>query len=117
MKLVIWHKFPSLNEYIAAERTNRYKAAKLKKEITDLVALACKSQKIPKYQRARFRFVWICKNKKMDPDNVAYNCKGVFDGMVHAGVLPNDGWDNVKGIVHDFEIGADYGVEIEIEEA
>ena len=117
MKLKIDYKFPSLNDYITAERTNKYKASKIKKDLTDLVALECKRQKIPKFGKVLLTYTWIEKNKKRDKDNIYFNQKFIQDGLVHAGVIKNDGWENVKGFKHMFEIGADYGVEIEIEEA
>ena len=116
MKLTILHKFPSLNDYITAERTNKYKASKIKKDLTDIVALECKRQRLPKFGKVVLHYRWIEKTKRRDKDNICFNQKFVQDGMVHAGVLKNDCWEQVKGFTHEFEIGADYGVEIEIEE-
>ena len=82
-----------LNTYISAERSNRFKAAKIKKEMTQLVAQECIRQKLPKLQKIdQFAIIWRHKNKKKDFDNVEFAQKWIRDGMVTAGVLPNDGW-------------------------
>ena len=82
-----------LNTYISAERSNRFKAAKIKKEMTELVAKECIRQKLPKLQKIdQIAFFWIHRNKKKDFDNVEFSQKWIRDGMVKAGVIPNDGW-------------------------
>jgi len=114
--LIIKNKFPSLNEYITAERTNRHMAAKIKKDLTYLVYAECKRQKIKKADRVKLHYIWYEVNKKRDMDNVAFNQKFIQDGLVNAGILRNDGWDNITGFTHEFELSKEHGVVIKIEE-
>jgi Holliday junction resolvase RusA-like endonuclease len=82
-----------LNEYINAERSNRFHAAKLKKEETERVAWQIKKQKIPAFQTiTRIVFIWKHKDKRKDFDNVEFSQKFIKDGMVMAGIIKNDSW-------------------------
>lgn len=63
----------------------------------------------------KIHFKWFCKNKRKDPDNVAFAKKAILDGMQKAGVIQNDGWNEIRGFIDDFEIDKDYPrIEIEI---
>ena len=42
---------PSLNDYISAERANRYKAAAMKKRETARVRAAAMQQRAPRFER------------------------------------------------------------------
>lgn len=116
--LKIKYKFPSLNDYISAERTNKHIAAKMKKELTELVAYECKAQKIPKMDKVKISYTWFEKNKRRDKDNIAFNKKFIQDGLVHAGVIKNDNWEYIKGgFADDFILSKYYGVEVMLEYA
>lgn len=97
----------NLNKYINAERTNRYMAAKIKREETELVAWECRRQKAPKLKKLRsLMFIWKTKDRRQDKDNLAFSKKFVMDGMVLAGVIPNDTYSTLPNkIVDTFEIG------------
>jgi len=114
VKLTINGSLPTLNKYINAERSNRYIGAKLKKDATDLVAWQVKSA--PKIKGLNdYTFTWYVPNKRSDPDNVAYACKFVFDGLQAAGKLENDSMRFVRSLTHFFEVG-EPRVEVEIDE-
>ena len=104
MKLTIEGKLPSANEYINAERTYRYIAAKMKREATEMVAWQCKSLE-PITKLADYTFTWYTKNLRADPDNVSFAVKFVLDGLQSAGKLPNDSRKYVKSIHHEFAVG------------
>ena len=60
-------------------------------------------------------FRWLCKNKKKDKDNIAFAKKFILDGLVEAGVIKNDGWDDIEGFQDEFEIDAkNPRIEVEI---
>ena len=85
----------TLNEYINAERRNKYIGAKIKKTMTDLVATECYSQKILHLDKIKeIIFIWGHKDMRKDFDNVEFSQKWIRDGMVKAGVVDNDGWKN-----------------------
>jgi hypothetical protein len=55
-----------------------------------------------------FTYLFVEKTRKRDPSNFcAAGIKFVEDGLILAGCMPNDGWDNVLGIsqfwMHDKE--------------
>lgn len=104
MKLTIPGSLTDLNTYINAERTHRYKGAKIKKEETALVATYARSlPKVEKYP-VQVHFHWYCKNKRKDIDNIIFSQKFVLDGLVDAGVLENDGWKQISGITHSLSV-------------
>lgn len=96
-------ELPTLNEYIAVERGNKYAAAKMKKEYTQLVAFFvrwCDPMVCP----VKVMCHWHCKNKRKDPDGITLGLKFILDGLVLAGVLPNDTWAWIRGIEHKFAV-------------
>jgi len=112
----IWIPFPlpGLNEIIGEARKNRFASAKQKKTYTDSLVLIC-SQLKP-CLAANFEFIWVCKDKRKDPDNLTAGQKYFFDALVKAKIFKNDGWKEVKSIKHRFEIGDRPGVLVFIEE-
>lgn len=93
VKTIKLPELTDLNTYINAERRNRFLGAKIKKEMTDLVAWYFKMEHFPKMNRIiRFELTWTHKNKKKDFDGVEFSQKFIRDGMIKAGVIENDGW-------------------------
>lgn len=94
MELKIKGQLPSLNEYINTERHNRFAAATLKQEMTELVAYEAKQQKLPRVESvSSITFIWSQHTKRRDPDNICgMGQKFIFDGLVAASVFPTDGW-------------------------
>ena len=82
-------KLISLNEYINAERRNRFIAAKIKKETTDKCMRHFLGYKFK--TPIQLSFLWVQKNKRKDIDNVSFAKKFIIDGMVKAEAIPNDG--------------------------
>ena len=82
-------KLPSFNEYINVERTNRFKAANMKKELEEQISWYL--TKLPHFEkRIRIDFYWIEENYRRDADNLAFNKKFILDAMVKMGILTND---------------------------
>ena len=106
--LAIEGSLPGLNEMIKAERTNKYLGAKMKKDNTELVAWACKKQKLKPFEkRIDVTINWYCKNKRKDKDNIDAGKKYIFDGLQLAGIIKNDGWNEIGKINQDFLIDKD----------
>ena len=106
-------RLPDLNKYVNAERTNKYIAAKIKKEATELVAWQVK--KIPPIKGCNdYTFTWYAPNRRSDPDNVSFATKFVLDGLQVAGKLENDSMKHIRSLTHFFELG-DYKVEVQID--
>ena len=119
-KLIIFGRLPGLNEYIDAERTNRYKAASLKADAERLVMAYARRDlkrwraKSPVYMR----YTWYEANRRRDKDNVSgYGRKVIQDALVKGGYLRNDGWNEIAGFSDDFRVDKSRPrIEIEIEE-
>ena len=116
MKLIIKGELPDLNTYINAERSNRFMAAKIKKEATESIYWLARHQKLKRVVgEVVMSYTWYCKNKRKDKDNIVFARKFIQDGLVKAGVLDNDGWENIAGFSDLFFIDADYPrIEVEI---
>lgn len=103
-KLIIKGRLPGLNEYIQAERTNRYMASSMKKNLTGDVVLHAKAQKLKHCTPVEIIFTWYEKDKRRDKDNIAFAKKFILDGLVNAGVLDGDGWTGYGDFDDRFEI-------------
>ena len=92
-------RFPSLNEYIDAERTFRMKAAAMKRKHTDRVCERAQAADMPVFRNPVFIVIdWVEPNRRRDPDDIRFGLKFVLDGLVKAGVIPNDTQRWVLGI-------------------
>lgn len=84
-----------LNEHDAANRSNKFAGAALKKRMTEMIASQC-DQLEPVTHPVIVHFNWHISSKH-DLDNIAFAKKYVLDGMVKSGKLPNDNQKWVKG--------------------
>lgn len=118
MRLIIPGTLPGLNEIIDAAKMTPYAYRELKKTYTELVAWEAVKQKIPFYDKADFTILWYCPDRRHDKDNIMAGTKFILDGLVTAGILKNDGWNQIGSIEHIF--GVDRlkpRIEVEIREA
>lgn len=118
VRFVVYGLLPNLNDYITAERRNRYAAAAMKKKSQAAVLAAirrsCRGVKIT--GPVVLHYLWVEKNRRRDKDNVAFAQKFVQDALVQAGVLKNDGWAEVEGFTHAFALDKNHPrVEVEVE--
>jgi hypothetical protein len=90
---------PGLNEIIEARmiRKGKWNAyADMKAKNTGMVKMLALRSKLPKIDRAHFSYLLYEPNMKRDPSNVLGGAmKFIEDGLVAAGVLANDGWNQV----------------------
>lgn len=110
VKLIIPGRLPSMNEYIDAERSNRYAAAKIKKTSMNTVVKAARTSLGDWEAEASVRmdYLWIEPNMRRDKDNVSsYGRKVIQDALVEGGYLPNDGWRNVDSFSDSFAVDAE----------
>lgn len=106
-------KFPSLNEYINACRTNRYKGAKMKADIENHIAEYIAG--LPRFKKpVQIWFHWIEKNKRRDFDNICFSKKFILDALVKYGKLQDDNRKHVTGFKDTFEYGNEYKVILRI---
>lgn len=87
---------PGMNEFIKAMQQHRLIGAKMKQEQTYIAKLA--ALKAVRFNGpVTFVFTWFEKDERRDPDNVVFAKKFILDGIVAAGVIPNDTRKYVKG--------------------
>jgi len=107
MRIVVPGEMPGMNEIVGAAKLAaraRYGGGytKEKRECTGLVERAALGvQPVP---AASVVCHWYCKDKRRNPDNIAAGVKFALDGLVHAGVLKNDGWSEVLELRHTFHV-------------
>jgi len=115
--LTIPGRLPGLNDIIDAARRSRYESAAMKKENTDMVAWIAKAARLPRMERVDLVITWHEPNRKRDKDNIMAGQKFIWDGLVEARVLPNDGWNQIGDITHRFDVDrVNPRVEVEITE-
>lgn len=107
-------KLPSLNEYVAACRANRYTGAKMVKQAEFEIRLFIHS--LPKFDYpVNICFIWQEANRKRDFDNIAFAKKFILDALVKEGKLKDDNRRHVTGFVDRFEYGDEWKVKLIIE--
>lgn len=98
---------PNLNDYIAAERTNRHKGAKMKADNGNIVAAAIRQcmRGVRIEKPVQMIYTWYEPNKRRDKDNISsFGRKVIQDALVQCGVLQDDGWKHVIGFSDRFEV-------------
>lgn len=100
-------RLPGLNEYIAAERQHRQKAAAMKKQYEHVIILLIKSQLrgVHFTGPVRMEYVWHEKDRRRDKDNISsMGRKIIQDAMVKSGLLRNDGWAEIDSFEDCFAV-------------
>lgn len=118
-KIIIRGSLPGLNEYINAERTNRYKGAEMKRRAESIVLHAARSLgKWRAEQPVYMVYHWYCADRRRDKDNISsFGRKVIQDALVRAKILKNDGWNDIIGFEDIFYIDKkNPRVVVEIEE-
>ncbi len=98
-------KLPGLNEYICAERANKYKAAKMKRASEDIVIFAARNclRGVNIKKPVEMHYTWIEQSNRRDRDNIAFAKKFVQDALVSIGVLEDDDHKHVVGFTDRFQ--------------
>lgn len=97
----------NLNDYIAVERTNRHKGAKMKADNGNIVAVAIRQclRGVRIEKPVYMEYSWFEKNKRRDLDNISsFGRKVIQDALVDAAVLKDDGWKYIVGFSDSFEV-------------
>ena len=104
-KIIIPGKMPGFNDIIKAAKSHYHQYNNMKRENTNLVAWT--SKKVKKKKRIFLDITWIEQNMRRDPDNIAAAVKFIWDGLVEAGVIENDGWKQNGGWKNSFKVDKD----------
>ena len=106
MEFIINEKLPSLNELINANRHNRFKGAKMKEEIDDIISLYIMQARArgdiePIDQPCIIFIDWHERTKKRDVDNIQSSQKFILDALQKTGIILNDNQRYVRQIYHE----------------
>ena len=116
-KVTIAGEFPTLNEIIDASKSHYHAYNNLKQASAKTIKLKLQNANIPKLDKVYLKITYFRKNRRFDPDNIAAAKKFILDAMVAAGVIENDGWDQVAGWQESWKVDKQYPrIEIIIEE-
>lgn len=97
--LVIPGELSTMNKMINNDRSHWAVGATKKKANTRYVSILCKEQGIKKVSvPPRFLVTFYRKNKRTEKDNCLSQMKELLDGIVLAGVMDDDRWDNYTDI-------------------
>ena len=114
MKIKIPYMPPNWNDYINAERTNKYKANNLKQQETQIMMYFCKGKRYAGGYPVQITLRPHYSAYRQDLDNFRY--KGLLDGLVSAGVIKNDNLKHIQRINIEPIFDNEECVEIEIKE-
>ena len=114
-RLFVPQRLAGLNDLIGAINRNRFLGNQLKQQETNLIALYAKRLK-PCTNPVFIDFKYYEPNAKRDPDNIVAAKKFILDGLVVAGVLPNDTQKWILGFSDTWQVSKKVGVEITIKE-
>lgn len=115
-KFTIDGRLPSLNEFIAKNRSRAVMGNRMKQESQRLVeAYIMRNLGKAHIDKPVFiEYTFYEPNKKRDLDNISsYAHKVIQDALVESGVLHNDSWHYVVGFSDSFEIDKE-NVRIEV---
>ena len=105
-EFVIQGTLPGLNEYINAERRNRYTGAALKKRAQSIVAIYARSLDRWRPEKpVHMIYHWYEPNQRRDKDNISsFGRKVIQDALVQIGILNDDGWKDISGFEDRFYV-------------
>lgn len=107
-KVVIEGKFPSMNEFIDANRRSKgrwNKGNQLKQQCQEEISWQLQQQlrKLHIDKPIRLEYTFYEPNKKRDLDNISGFFHKVFqDALVHCGIILNDNWHYITGFSDEF---------------
>lgn len=105
--LIIPGRLNNLNDYISAERANRYKGAQMKADNEAVVkaAITRSLRGVHIQKKVRMEYLWVEKNQRRDLDNISsFGRKVIQDELVKSRILQNDGWANIIGFSDSFAV-------------
>jgi hypothetical protein len=111
-------EFEGMNEIVALAKQHWGAYAEMKKTNTMRVWSAIKVARIqPVTKPVTVSFLWICKDRRRDKDNLASGKKFILDGLELAGIVRRDSWKLIAGFSDSFEVDKKHpGVIVTLEE-
>lgn len=91
-------RFPGLNEYTCACRAHAQAGGNIKRRETAKVARAAKGMPAVRWP-VTVKIEFYEKDRRRDVDNIEFGTKFILDGLVKAGVIPDDSQKYVWQVV------------------
>lgn len=108
MKFTILGRMPTLNNFIDADRTNKYIGNRMKQDEQKKVCLFILKDKV---QKTRFEnpvfihYHFFEKNRRRDKSNVAsFAIKVIEDALQEMHIIKNDNWKGIDDYYVSFDI-------------
>ena len=101
-EITIPGELPNLNATLAGAKRHWSNYAQIKKAQTNKVAWIAKGQLTPATPPVDLVFSLATKNRRVDPNNISHGSKYAIDGLVNAGILPDDGRKVIRSLTHLF---------------
>lgn len=96
---------PGMNDYIGKDARRKY--GREKKQWATVIRACIRKAKIKPAQHVWIVWQWREPNRRRDPDNfVSMGEKFILDALQEAGILSNDGWNEVAGWSHRWSVDA-----------
>ena len=113
--LHIRQRMPGLNELIALAKSHPKAYAREKKKWAHVIGLYALEQKFPVIDEpAHFEFEYLEPNRRRDPDNLTGARKFCLDALQDAGLLANDGWENILSFCETWKVDKQPGVRLTV---
>lgn len=97
----------NLNDFIYANRRNKFEGHTMKRLEQDRVCAAIREQ-LPGVRINKpvfIRYLWVEKDRRRDLDNITgFGHKVIQDALVECGVIQDDGWAYVTGFSDAFRV-------------
>lgn len=106
-KVIIEGRFPSMNEFIEANRAHKQKGNKMKQISQNQISWALMQQHKHLHidNPIQLEYTFFEPNKKRDLDNISGFFHKVFqDALVHCGIIINDSWHYITGFSDEFYV-------------
>lgn len=110
-----------MNDFIFANRKNPHAGNGMKRQEQTKVKTALLNQQkdVPLKIPIKIIYRFYEKDRRRDRDNIAsFAHKVIQDAMVEVGMIPNDGWSEIRGFEDHFEVDKEHPrIEVTILEA
>lgn len=106
-KVIIEGRFPSLNEFIEANRAHKQKGNKMKSDDQNIIStyLLQQHRKLNIDKPVTLHYTFYELNKRRDLDNISSYFHKVFqDALVMCGIIHNDSWQYITGFTDTFYV-------------
>lgn len=109
VQFTIEGRLPGINEYVLAERGNKYNGAKLKKTAQRAVEYYIQAARLPRVRTPiRLVYTFFEKDRRRDKDNIAgFAHKVIQDALVQQHIIDDDGWREIAGWTDAFAVDKD----------